>query len=86
MGYVSVPPHNPGNYPPKMGASQEQALGNEKFQQNQALFRRYTSVDGAIKKKISTVVELVFLSPLLEQITGFGQVPELVLIQHLFKR
>ena len=50
MGYALVPPHNPGDYLPKMGTSQEQALGTEKFLQKQALFRKYTAVDGAIKK------------------------------------
>ena len=25
--YAFVPPHNPGNHPPKMGTSQEQFLG-----------------------------------------------------------
>ena len=33
-----------------MGNAQEQALVPEKFQQNQALFRKYTAVDGAFKK------------------------------------
>ena len=39
-----------------MGNAQEQVLGTVKFQQNQALFRKYTSVDGAFKKQIVTAV------------------------------
>ena len=31
MGYMFVPPHNPGDYPPTMGTAQEQALGTKKF-------------------------------------------------------
>ena len=54
--FVFVPSHNPGDYPQIMGRSQEQALGTEKFQQNQVLFRKYTDVDGALKKKIVTEV------------------------------
>ena len=42
-------PHNPGGYLPKMKTAQEQALITEKFRQNQAPFRKYTAVDGAIK-------------------------------------
>ena len=52
-GLVFLPPHNPGNYPQSMGNSQEQALGTEKFQQNQALFRKYTAMDGALKSSLS---------------------------------
>ena len=48
-GYAFVPPHNPGNYPPTMGTSQEQALGTEGFRKNQALSRRCNAVDGAFK-------------------------------------
>ena len=40
MGFSFVPPHNPGNYPQSMRNAQEQALGTEKFQQKQALFRK----------------------------------------------
>ena len=46
-GCVFVLSHNPGDYPPAMVTAQEQALGTEKFQQNQALLRRYTAVDVA---------------------------------------
>ena len=57
-----------------MGTAQEQALRNEKFQQNQALIRKYTAVGGALKTYIVTVVEPVLLSPLVDQITKFRQV------------
>ena len=61
MGYEFVPPQNPDDFPPIMGTTQEQALGTEKFRQNQTLFRRYTAVDGSIKKKIVMAVEPFFL-------------------------
>ena len=64
--------------------AQEQALGTEKFRKNQALFRKYTAVDGALKNQIITTVELVFLSPLVEHLTGFRQVSSLTMLQHLF--
>ena len=41
-------------------------------------------MDGAFKKQIVTAVEPVFLSSLVEQLTGFGQVSALTMIQHLF--
>ena len=44
------PPHNMGDYPPTLDTAQEQAVGTECFKKNQALFRRYTAVDGALKK------------------------------------
>ena len=49
-GYAFVPPQNLGKYPPTMGTTQEQALRTKRFRQNQVLFRRYTAVDGSIKK------------------------------------
>ena len=67
-----------------MGTSQQQALGTEKFQQNQALFRKYTAVGGASKTHIVAVVEPVFLSSLVEHMTKFVQESELTMIQHLF--
>ena len=67
-----------------MGSAQEQALITEKFRQNQALFRKYTAVDGASKKQIVNAVEPVFLSPLVDQLTGFGQVSALTMLQLLF--
>ena len=67
-----------------MGNAHEQALGTEKFQQNQALFRKYIAVEGTLKNQVITTVEPVFLYPLVEQQTGFGQVSTLTIIQHLF--
>ena len=67
-----------------MGSAQEQALGTEKFRQNQALFRKYTTVDRALKKHIVTAVEPVFLFPLVDKLTGFGRVSTLTMLQHLF--
>ena len=51
--YAFVPPHNPGNYPPTMGTTQEQAIEIERFRKNQALFRRYTAVDESLKTRSS---------------------------------
>ena len=67
-----------------MGNAQEQVLGTEKFRQNQALFRKYTAMYGALKKQIVTAVEPVFLSPLVDQLTGLWQVYALITIQKLF--
>ena len=67
-----------------MGTAQEQVLGNESFGQNQALLRRCTAVDGALKKQIAAEVQTVFLSPLVDQFTGFVQVTALQMIQNLF--
>ena len=69
-----------------MGSAQEQAIGTEKFRQNQALFRRYTAMYGALKNQIITAVEPVFLSSLVEQLTGFGQFSALTMLHHLFSR
>ena len=81
-----VPPHNLGNLPSTTGNAQDQAFGTEKFRQNQAMFQKYTPVDGALKNKIITEVEPVFLSPLVDQLTGFRQVSDLTMLQHLFSR
>ena len=67
-----------------MGNAQEQVIGTEEFRQNQAMFRKYTAVDGAFKKQIITEMEPVFLSSLVDQLTGFGQMYVLTMIQHLF--
>ena len=67
-----------------MWSAQEQGLRTEKFQQNQALFRKYTAVDIELKKKIVTAAEPVFLFPLVDQLTGFGYVYALTILQHLF--
>ena len=37
-----------------------------------------------LKKQIVTAVEPVLLSPLVEQLTGFGQVTSLTMLQHIF--
>ena len=60
-GYAFLPPHNPVKYLPTLGTYQEQALGTEKFCKNQALFRRCTAKDGAIKNKTIMVVKQLFL-------------------------
>ena len=83
-GFAFVPPHNPCDYPQRMRSAQEQALGTEIFRSNQALFQKYTAVDGTLKKHIVTAVEPVFLSPLMDHLTGFGQVYALTTMQHLF--
>ena len=70
-GFAFVLPHNPGDYPQSMGSAQEQALGTENFRQNQALFQKNTAVDGALKKHTIKAEEPVFLSPLVDKITGF---------------
>ena len=41
-------------------------------------------MDGALKNQIVTPVKPVFLSPLVDQITGFGQVSALTILQNLF--
>ena len=84
--FAFVPPHNPGDYPQSMVNAQEQALGTENSRQNQALFQKYTAVDGSLKKKVITEVEPVFIFPMVNQLTGFGQVSTLTMLQHLFSR
>ena len=78
-----MPPHNPGNHPTTTENIQDQALGTEKFLQNKYLFRKYIAVDGDVKKQIIIEVEPVLLSPLMDQLTGFGQVYALNMLQHL---
>ena len=41
-------------------------------------------MDGSIKKQIVTMVEPVFLSLLVDQLTGFGQVADITVLQYLF--
>ena len=48
------------------------------------MFRKYTAVDGALKKQIVTAVEPVFISPLVDKLTGFLQVSAITMLQHLF--
>ena len=47
------------------------------------MFRKYTAMDGALKNQIITAVDPVFLSPLVEQLTGFIQVSALTMLQNL---
>ena len=49
-GYTLVTPKNPGDPPPTLKTTQEQALGTERLRQNEALFRRCTAVDRLILK------------------------------------
>ena len=83
--HAFVLPHNPGDNPPTMGTDQEQALYTKRFRQNQALFRRYTAVDGVIKKQITTSVERVFLFTINDQLTGFRQMTALEMTNNLFR-
>ena len=53
------------------------------FRKNQALLRRCTKVDGAIKKNIVMAVQQVFLSPIMDQLTRFGKLTALKMLQHL---
>ena len=85
-GFAFLLPHNPGNIPQSIGSVQEQVLGTEKFQKNQALFWKYTAVDGVLKKQIVMGVESLLLSPLVYHLTGFWQVSALTMLQHLFSR
>ena len=82
--YAFVPTHNLSNYPPTIGTVQGQVLRTESFWQNQALFRRYTDVERSLKNQIVTAVQPVFLYPLLELLTVFGQVSVLNMLQQLF--
>ena len=41
-------------------------------------------MDGAIKKHIVTAVQPVFLSPLVDHFTGFGQATAIQTLHHLF--
>ena len=79
-GFAFVTPHNPGDYPQSMGNAQEQALGTEKFGQNQAMFHKYIAVERALKRQIVTAVEPFFLYPLVDQLTGFVKVSELTMM------
>ena len=83
-GYAFVSPHNPSNYLPIMGITQEQALGTERLRQNQALLRRCTAMDGALKNQTVMAVQPVLLYLLEDQLTGFRQVTMLKMTQHLF--
>ena len=43
-------------------------------------------MEGAFKNQIVAAVEPVFLSPILGQLTEFGQVTALTMLQHLLSR
>ena len=83
-GYTFLSYHNHGNYPTTIGTNQEKYLRTKRFQQNQTLFRRCTALDRALKKQIVTAVQPVLLSPLVDHLTGFGQVTALQMLQHIF--
>ena len=72
-GLTFVPPHNLGDCPPTIVNAQYQAL-----------FRKYTAVDGAFKKQIITAVEPVFLFSLVDQITVLRQVSTLPVLNQFF--
>ena len=82
--YTFVPLQNPDYYSPTIGIAQQQALGTERLQHNQALLRRCTAMDGVIKKQIIMAMQPVFLYPLMDQLMGFGQMTALKMLQHLF--
>ena len=82
-GFSFLPPHNLGNYPPTTGNAQDQALRTEKFQKKQAMFRKYTPVEIALKNQVITAVEPVFLSPLVDQIIGSRQISALTILHNL---
>ena len=44
------------------------------------------AIDGDFKNQIITAKEPIFLSPLVDQLTGFGQVSALTVLQHLLSR
>ena len=72
MGYAFFAPRKPRNFLPTMGTDQKQALGINWFRKNQELFRIFTAMDRALRKQIVAAVQPVFLSPLVDQLTGFG--------------
>ena len=68
-----------------MVTAQEQALGTEGFRQNQVLFRCFTTTNEAIKKQIITSVEQIFFLPIKDQVTCFGQLTALEMMDHIFR-
>ena len=73
MVHIFVTTNNPRDYPKTMGTAQEQALRTKRLRQNQALFQCCTAIDRSTKNKIVTAVQPIFMSPLMDQFTGFGQ-------------
>ena len=57
----------------------------ERFNQNQDLFKQYTTLNGATKKQTIHAIDPIFLSPIKYQQTGFGQVMSLDTMNHLFR-
>ena len=47
------------------------------------MFQKYIVVDRVFKKQIVMAVEPFFPSQLVDQLTGFGQVSALTMIQHI---
>ena len=68
------------------GVPKNERLELKSSGKNQALFRKYTALDGSLKKQIVRTVELVLLSKMVDQLTGFGQAPALIMLQNLFAR
>ena len=83
-GCAFATPHNPVNEPPTMGTAQDQALRTKRFQQNQAIFRRCTTVEREVQKQIVMTVQSVFLYQLVDDSTSFGHVKVLQMLQQLF--
>ena len=68
-----------------MRDAQDQTIGTERFQVNQALFCRYTTLDIQINKQLITAMEPIFMSLIKDQLTGFVQVTDLYMMIHLFR-
>ena len=66
------------------GPSKSKRLEQKGFVKK-ALFRRCTSVDGAIKKQTVTAVHKVFLLSIIDHLTGSVEVMALDILQHLFR-
>ena len=84
-GHAFVSPHNPGEYPPTLGTTQENPLGTDRLCKKQALFKWYTAVDREIKKQIITTVEPVFMYTIKDILKGFKKVTCMVMMAHLFR-
>ena len=46
--------------------------------------QHYTAANGAFKQQIISVMETIFLYPIKDQLTGFGQFTALNIMDHLF--
>ena len=69
---------------PNDGDHPRESVWKRKVLKNQALFRRCTAVYRAIKNQIFTAVQALLPPPLLEKLTGIGQVTALQMLQHPF--